>query len=214
VIPEELTAVILAAGDSRRMGTPKALLPLGEYTLLEYSLDRFASAGVRRRIVVLSRALASQIDSRRLGGTHTSINTAPGRGPFSSLVLALEACRDPLGQVAGVFVLPVDVPCADAKVLHAMAGAAEEPGLRAVVPVVHGRGGHPVLLTPAGSAAVAAAAGSAARLRLDVMLHGWGRSVRRLRVTDEDVLANLNDRAAYERFARSVERSRAASSRK
>src|SRR5438445_298769 len=106
MIPDELAAVILAAGRSRRMGTPKALLRIAGSPLVEYSLDAFARAGVRRIVVVLGPDADIIRRATRLDRVHVVLNPAPERGPFSSLALALSALRDENGALPGAYVLP------------------------------------------------------------------------------------------------------------
>ena len=48
-------AIILAAGESRRMGQPKQLLPFGGKTMLECVIDAFRTPHVAEIIVVLGR---------------------------------------------------------------------------------------------------------------------------------------------------------------
>ncbi len=49
-------AILLAAGESTRMGTLKALLPWGGVTLIEYQVGELAAAGVEDIVVVLGHA--------------------------------------------------------------------------------------------------------------------------------------------------------------
>jgi len=51
-----ISAVILAAGESRRMGQPKMLLPWGETTVLEHVVSIFMKAGVEDILVVTGGA--------------------------------------------------------------------------------------------------------------------------------------------------------------
>jgi molybdenum cofactor cytidylyltransferase len=53
VVDDALAAVVLAAGESRRMGTPKQLLPFGDRTILQCVVDTLLTAGVGEVIVVL-----------------------------------------------------------------------------------------------------------------------------------------------------------------
>jgi molybdenum cofactor cytidylyltransferase len=53
VVDEALAAVVLAAGESRRMGTPKQLLPFGDRTILQCVVDTLLTAGVGEVIVVV-----------------------------------------------------------------------------------------------------------------------------------------------------------------
>jgi CTP:molybdopterin cytidylyltransferase MocA len=48
--------VLLAAGESVRMGRPKPLLPWGDTTLVEYQVGEMLGAGLERVIVVLGHA--------------------------------------------------------------------------------------------------------------------------------------------------------------
>jgi molybdenum cofactor cytidylyltransferase len=53
-----ITALILAAGQSKRMGQPKMLLPWGEITVLEQVIATFKAAGVDEVLVVTGGARA------------------------------------------------------------------------------------------------------------------------------------------------------------
>jgi len=48
-----VSAIILAAGESRRMGKPKQLLPLGKTTILECMIDNFLNSEVHDVVVVV-----------------------------------------------------------------------------------------------------------------------------------------------------------------
>jgi molybdenum cofactor cytidylyltransferase len=51
-----ITAIILAAGKSTRMGSPKMLLPWGDTTILEHVVSVFAKAGIDDTLVVTGGA--------------------------------------------------------------------------------------------------------------------------------------------------------------
>jgi len=42
-----ITAIILAAGKSTRMGSPKMLLPWGDITVIEHVIAVFSKSGVK-----------------------------------------------------------------------------------------------------------------------------------------------------------------------
>src|SRR5215212_9267590 len=48
-----ISAIILAAGESKRMGQPKMLMPWGNVTVLEHVVGVFQKAGVEDIVVVL-----------------------------------------------------------------------------------------------------------------------------------------------------------------
>lgn len=56
-----ISAIILAAGQSRRMGQPKMLLPWGKASVLEHVISVFAAAGVED-ILVVTGAVHEQIE--------------------------------------------------------------------------------------------------------------------------------------------------------
>jgi len=51
-----ITAIILAAGKSTRMGSPKMLLPWGDTTIMEHVIAVFSNAGIKDILVVTGGA--------------------------------------------------------------------------------------------------------------------------------------------------------------
>lgn len=51
-----ISAIILAAGESKRMGAPKMLLPWGNVTVLEHVISVFAGAGIEDILVITGGA--------------------------------------------------------------------------------------------------------------------------------------------------------------
>jgi molybdenum cofactor cytidylyltransferase len=133
--------VILAAGESSRMGRPKALLRVGEGTFLERLIDVFA--GVCDEVVVVAGRDAERIAAGtvNLSRARMVVNETPERGQSSSLQCGLKA----LGTNARrVFFHPVDAPLVCAETVGAM-NALELTEALLVIPRCEGRRGHPVL---------------------------------------------------------------------
>ena len=136
-----VTGVVLAAGSSRRLGCDKRTLRLdtGE-TLLQHSVARLLEV-VDDVVVVLrstDSALAASLPTRSL---QVCMNSQPQRGMGFSLRQGIAASAD----ADGWLVLPVDLPFLRVETI-ARARSVLRPG-RAVVPVCHGRRGHPVALS-------------------------------------------------------------------
>lgn len=143
-LPEQaekpLGAVILAAGDSVRMGRPKALLQRGGETFLKHWLRILGRAGVGEIRVVLGRDSGLIRKTVPLADRQVVLQRFPEEGMLSSLCLGLASLPDGL---AGCFLCPVDHPVVEAALLTRMRGVLR-PG-SVVVPQHGGRRGHPVL---------------------------------------------------------------------
>jgi molybdenum cofactor cytidylyltransferase len=172
----KIPLILLAAGRSSRMGTPKGLLNFQGHPWLVEQLMRFKAASGRRAIIVLGfhRALYfNQIPWLEKGGNQpvqhlgleisVVLNPAPEFGQFSSLQSAIAFLHtnetdfderrttndegSPVGlKIPGVFVLPIDVPCPGKEVFEKLAKTVS-PSIDAAIPQYQSRGGHPVLLS-------------------------------------------------------------------
>jgi molybdenum cofactor cytidylyltransferase len=140
-----LGGVILAAGESRRMGRDKALLPLGGRTFLEHLAHVF-DGEVAPLLVVLGHH-ADEIERRvRLPAAARILRNPEYRlGQLSSLHVALRAL-DPR-QVDGAIICLVDHPGISKQVLRALRDAFEKSQGLIVIPTWQGRRGHPVLFS-------------------------------------------------------------------
>lgn len=136
-----LFALILAAGEGRRMGVPKALLPAGDRSFLAHAADLLARPGVERVIAVLGHQAARVAAGAGLpGSVATLVNEGYGSGMLSSLLCGLEHA-EALGATA-LLVHPVDhplvLPATVDRVIAALRG-----GATVAVPSWSGRRGHP-----------------------------------------------------------------------
>lgn len=183
----QFAAIILAAGASQRMGTPKALLPWGGSTLLDYALEQAQAAGAEQIVVVFGPATRNL----RLR-VPTVFNPQPETGRSTSIRLAAAAVQD---DTQPILIQSVDQPV-PARVLSQLVEALTRDALiDIVVPIYQGRRGHPVLLAGALLPELRAVTEEDQGLRAVVKRHA-GR-VAEVTVSDESVVWNLNDPAAY-----------------
>ena len=140
-----IPGIVLAAGASRRMGRPKALLPAEPGgTMLGRVLHTLAGAGLDPLIVVSRETLtvADAWRDSRAGGVRVVINPEPDRGQLSSLACALQA----LGPVPpAALVTLVDIPLVRSETVRQLLSAWRSSGAPLVRPLVDGRHGHPVI---------------------------------------------------------------------
>ncbi|MFQ5768361.1 MAG: NTP transferase domain-containing protein [Acidobacteriota bacterium] len=133
-------AVVLAAGDSRRMGRHKALLSTPKGTFLDVWVARLRAAGIMKICVVLGRNRAAVEARLDLPAGMVVENRSPEEGMLSSFLAGLEHLP---GDLPGVFLCPVDHPEVLVTTLVKLKSRLA-PG-KIVVPVHRGRRGHPVL---------------------------------------------------------------------
>jgi CTP:molybdopterin cytidylyltransferase MocA len=135
-----VVTVVLAAGEGRRMGGPKALLPLGAGTFLSRACEVFGAAGTTVVAVLGAEAGRVREQARIPPGIAIAVNERWSEGMLTSVWAGLDAA-EALGADA-VLVHPVDNPLVGpgtiAAVLAALAAGAE-----IAVPSHGGRRGHP-----------------------------------------------------------------------
>ena len=140
--PRSVTAILLAAGQSRRMGAFKPLLPFGKTTVIESCLNYLTRGGVDSVVVVVGY----RADDIRERLSNYSVVFAVNPDPTSEMVASIAAGVLRLPDSAdAVLISPADYPAIPPAVI---ASIVEEwsKGYRLVKPTWQGRGGHPVLV--------------------------------------------------------------------
>ena len=140
-----LVAVVLSAGESSRMGRPKALLPLGEVSFLERIVKSLQATKIQKTVVVLGHnAEAIEEKIRHLPVTIV-VNRNYTQGQLSSLVAALRALAGE--EIDGILLHLVDHPFLNRDLVHRMIDRFYESKKLIVVPAYQGRRGHPVIFS-------------------------------------------------------------------
>ena len=138
-----MSAIVLAAGLSSRMGTPKPLLPLRGKPLLAHGLDALRGGGLREIVVVLGAGADRIRRGVSLAGTKGVVNPEYEEGMSSSIRAGLRAASPDAG--AYLIVLG-DQPLVTPATIRAIVARWEETGSRIAVPTYEGVRGNPVLL--------------------------------------------------------------------
>jgi len=139
---DEVSAILLAAGRSERMGALKPLLPFGEKTVIESCIDYLLEGGIRDIVVVLGYHAEKIRDQLRT----TSVSFAVNPDPASEMNVSISCGVSALSLKAKATVIAlVDQPAIPAQVVSALCSEWSE-GARLVVPTWKDRGGHPVLV--------------------------------------------------------------------
>jgi molybdenum cofactor cytidylyltransferase len=143
-----IVAVVLSAGESSRMGRPKALLPIDGQTFIERIVAALKQAKVGKIIVILghnARELQSKISHLPV---EILINTDYKLGQLSSLQLAVRNLQPDLA-CDGMLVHLVDHPYLAPALVEEMIRRFYETNKRIIVPRYHGKRGHPVIFSNA-----------------------------------------------------------------
>ena len=143
-----LPAVVLAAGESSRMGSPKALLraPDGR-SFVASIVAALAGAGVTDLVVVTGthhdQIAAALTEDGLPAQVRVVRNPDPSRGQLSSLLVGMDAIVDM--RTEALLVTLVDVPMIDAQTIGAVVAAWRRTRAPIVRPAKGDRHGHPVL---------------------------------------------------------------------
>jgi molybdenum cofactor cytidylyltransferase len=141
-----IVAVILAAGESSRMGRPKALLPIDGETFIERIVGVLRKTKIGRVFVILGHNAAEL--SRRIEHLPIEILINPNYklGQLSSLQVAVRRIEQD-ADCDGMLVHLVDHPYIDARLVDTMIDRFYESNKFIVVPRHGSKRGHPVIFS-------------------------------------------------------------------
>ena len=138
-----ISAILLAAGESRRMGEFKQLLPLGRKTFVEHCVDNLLSSQLGEVIVVTGYRdsdIRRVLVNRRVRFAH---NPEYSLGMASSIKTGMQA----VSLDARAFVLAlVDQPQIETRVINRIIDEYQATNPLIVIPTYEGKNGHPILL--------------------------------------------------------------------
>jgi len=204
-------AVILAAGESSRMGSDKALLPWPPQAAGQPpSKESFLSAAIASLtlstdfvIVVAGKNEASLAPIVYAGGASLVTNPDPTRGQFSSLQVGLREVLN-RGRDAAAITL-VDRPPASRATISALRTVFEAapPNIWAVVPEFSGKHGHPYL---AGRELIEAFLQAPETASAREVEHCHPQHIQYLAVTDPFVAVNIDTPEEYAALMEKVSR--------
>jgi len=139
----EIWAVILAAGESKRMGSPKMLLPFNGSTMIECVIANVTKSDADKIIVVLGAEKEVLIQLTGKWPIEYCYNENYKEGMLSSVQCGLKNLP-PLCKASLVF--QGDQPLIPSETINAVikAYASSEKGI--VIPVYEKKRGHPILI--------------------------------------------------------------------
>ena len=139
-----INAIILAAGESKRMGKLKPLLRFKEKTFLDRIISVLKLSDVDRITVVLGAEAETIKKSVDLSGTNIVINKDYRKGQLSSLIAAIENTPK---QTEAILVCLVDSPFITEEIVNRIVNKFKEVNSPIIVPVFNRQRGHPTLFS-------------------------------------------------------------------
>ena len=140
-----IVAIVLSAGESSRMGSPKALLRIGGKLFIERIVSVLEQTKVGKIVVVLGH----DVEEIKPKISHLPITVVVNRdyekGQLSSLIVAIRSLESE--KVDAILVHLVDHPLLEAPLVEQMVNLFYESKKLIVVPSFSGRRGHPVIFS-------------------------------------------------------------------
>lgn len=187
-----LAAAILAAGESRRMGFPKALMEIRGATFVDNLLRATEHPRIELRRVVLGAGAAELQVKLALSDAQVAVNTGWPAGQLSSIQCAIRNFL-PFDPEA-VIVCPVDHPLISAQVVAELVQAFDARRCAVTLPTYRGRRGHPVIFRRDLFGELLRAS---AEVGAREVVWAHAKDVAEVPVGEEGVVLNLNDPAAF-----------------
>lgn len=191
-----LAVAILAAGESRRMGTPKALLKFSGKTFLEHLVreTRHPRIGVSR-VVLGAKAEEIRVQLKPLDEYTIVVNMDWQRGQLSSIHAAIRSL--PTGSTEGLMLCPVDHPMVSRAVVSELIAAFDGTQKSIILPTYNGHRGHPLIFRAALYEELLEASPEVGARQVV-----WAHADDLLEVPtdDEGVTINIDDRHTYQKI--------------
>jgi molybdenum cofactor cytidylyltransferase len=183
-----LAAVILAAGESSRMGASKALIPYQGLTFVEHLLaaTRHPRVGLTR---VLLGAHAEEIRGKlKVDPSAIVVNPEWPKGQLSSLQAAIRSL--PPQMTSGLILCPVDHPLVTLHLVASLIATFDASGKSIVLPTFEGRRGHPVIFR---STLYDELLGASPEVGARQIVWAHADNLKEVPTNEEGVILNLND---------------------
>src|ERR1700719_768904 len=191
-----LAAAILAAGESRRMGEPKALVSVQGLTFVEhlFAATRLPRVSITR---IILGAHAAEISAKlKFDPAMIVVNPDWPRGQLSSIHAAIRSL--PADTTDGIILCPVDHPLVSRHLISALIAQFDSSRKAIALPVYRGKRGHPVIFRATlYDELLAASPGVGARQ----VVWAHSQDVQEVPTEEEGVVLNLNDPESLKKVA-------------
>jgi len=195
VSQDDVAALILAAGESSRMGQDKALLDYRGKTFLAAIIGNLREAGVQEIAVVLGHHAELIQATVNLNGVRVVLNPNYRQGQTSSLQAGLAAWS--AAGPRAILLCLVDHPAVSPNVIGAILGRYRQFPVPVIVPAFRGLRGHPVLI---GRELFAELIALPAEAGANTVVRKYQSATQMVEVEDDTILIDIDDPVAYSKL--------------
>jgi molybdenum cofactor cytidylyltransferase len=193
-----IAGLILAAGESSRMGQDKALLTYRGRTFLETVVQTFREADIRRVAVVLGHHAEEIQRAITLEDVKVVVNPEYRRGQTSSLQAGLRALES--ADLEAVVLCLVDHPLVSAATVRALVASFRRSGAPVAIPTFQNQCGHPVLI---GRRLFGELLSLDPGEGANTVIRKYREATQSVAVSDQGVLLDVDDAKTYRRLLES-----------
>ena len=186
----EIGCIVLAAGESSRLGYPKALIEVGEETLVSWISRRLTELGLSP--VVVTRNELYQKVKESVGDIEVIINYSPESGRTGTVKEGLKFLNMDSGGPDRILIVPVDRPGFSKATVEFLMSK-----VSSTCPTFDGRGGHPLLISEEDCTRILK---SPSDIPLNKVIYP-----QRIPVDDRFLHLNVDTKDDVDRFLRAVE---------
>jgi molybdenum cofactor cytidylyltransferase len=137
-----ISAILLAAGESNRMGQPKQLMPFDQSTIVERTIDNLLNSAVSETIVVLGYREQDVRKTIADQPVKIAINPDYQQGMSASVIAGLKQVDK---RAQAVLIALGDQPFVDSQTINTLVEAFIANNRGIIIPVYQGRRGNPVI---------------------------------------------------------------------
>ena len=186
-----VSAIILAGGYSMRMKQFKPLLPLGNSTIIENTINVFRKSGVKDITVVIGYRANDLKPILDCIGVKYVYNDNYHEGMYSSVVAGVSSLPD---CAEGFFLLPADMPLVKTETIQELIKVYNGTEHDIIYPVYKGHRGHPPLISKNLFPAIKNWDGCGG---LRALLSKYQQFVAQVEVMDEGILTDMDTPEDY-----------------
>lgn len=139
-----ISAIFLAAGESKRMGKPKLLLPFNDSTILEQSVDNLLNSRVDEVIVVVGNRAREMTEKLAKRPVKIVVNPAYREGMSTSIVKGLSMVDR---KTLAIMLVLADQPLIDKETINKLIETFLSHDKGIAIPAYQGKRGHPIIFS-------------------------------------------------------------------